>query len=151
MKKNYLLYPLSIPVAAKHIFYLFLFFSFYLLTSNTASAKHLSTAMLDTTITGKVTSSTGEGLAGVSVSIKGSQSGTSTDKDGNFRISVPETGTLVFSSVGFETQELAVSGQTSFSVSLSALTAALEQVVVIGYGAANKRDLTGSISTVKGR
>lgn len=104
------------------------------------------------TVNGRVTSATGEALAGVSVSVKGAANqGTSTDKTGNFTISVPDTATLVFSSVGFESQEIEVKGQATINVALTAVTAALEQVVVIGYGAANRRDLTGTIATVKGR
>ncbi len=151
MKKHHLPHPFSRRIVIENMLYLLLVISLGFITSTTASAKNLTATVLDTTITGKVTSSTGEALAGVSVSIKGSQLGTSTDKEGNFRISVAETGTLVFSSVGFETQELNVRGQSSFNISMSSTSAALEQVVVIGYGAANKRDLTGSISTVKGR
>ncbi len=118
-----------------------------------ASANHYHNpfALADTVISGRVTSTTGAGLAGVSVGVKGSTTGTSTDNNGNFTLSVPDNATLVFSSVGFETQEVSVSGQTSFSISLAAEPTALEQVVVIGYGTANKRDLTGSIATVKGK
>ncbi|MEO5998577.1 MAG: TonB-dependent receptor [Chitinophagaceae bacterium] len=121
--------------------------SFLFLFNLTVSAK----VYIDTTIAGKVSSPTGEGLAGVSVAVKGTKTGTSTNKDGNFSITAPNDATLVFSSVGFESQELPVSGQTSFNISLTAMSSALEQVVVIGYGTANKRDLTGSIATVKSK
>lgn len=120
----------------------------FLLLSSSVSA---NVKYVDTTISGKVTSQTGEGLAGVSVSVKGTKTGTATNKSGNFSITAPADATLVFSSVGFETQELTVSGQTSFNIALTAVTAALEQVVVIGYGTANKRDLTGSIAKVSGK
>lgn len=105
----------------------------------------------DTTIAGKISSATGEALSGVSVSVKGSKLGTSTDKNGNFTLRVPNNATVVLSSVGFETQELNVSNQSTYNVALTAATAALEQVVVIGYGTANKRDLTGSIARISGK
>ena len=107
--------------------------------------------LADTTITGKITSATGEALANVSVTVKGSTTGTATNTAGNFTITAPDDATLVLSSVGFETQEIPMPAQQSFNIALSSVSAALEQVVVIGYGTANKRDLTGSIATVKGK
>ncbi len=104
----------------------------------------------DTTVSGRITSASGEGLAGVSIAIKGSSAGTSTDKNGNFKISVPTNGTLIISSVGFETQEVSVNNQTSLNINLSAGSTALEQVVVVGYGTQRKRDLTGAVASIKG-
>ncbi|HEY0677806.1 MAG TPA: TonB-dependent receptor [Chitinophagaceae bacterium] len=106
----------------------------------------------DVRITGKVSGPTGEGLAGVSVTIKGTSSGVTTDAGGNFAITVPdENVTLVFSYVGFETQELPVAGKTTINVTLVASDRAMDQVVVIGYGTASKRDLTGSIVKIAGK
>lgn len=135
----------------KILSFLTFIFASQILFEPSASANVTKNALADTTITGKVSSPTGEGLAGVSVSVKGTKSGTSTNKSGNFTLTVPNNATLVFSSVGFESQELNVSGQDNFSVALTPVTAALEQVVVIGYGTANKRDLTGSIAKVAGK
>lgn len=91
-------------------------------------------------------------LAGVSVTIKGTNQGVTTDTDGNFSISVPEQGTLIFSFVGFQTQEIAVANQENINVVLEpATTQQLEEVVVIGYGTASKRDLTGSIVKIAGK
>lgn len=101
-------------------------------------------------ITGKVTSATGEALAGVSVSVKGSRAGTTTDGNGNFSITVPDGATLVFSSVGYDTKEEVVGSRTTLDVSLSMSTRTIDQVVVVGYGSARRRDLTGSVSTIKG-
>ncbi len=105
----------------------------------------------DLRVTGKVTSSTGEPLQGVSVSVKGSRTGTVTDAAGNFAITVPDDATLVFSSVGFETFEVAVAGKSSLNVTLQQSARKIDEVVVIGYGQASKRDLTGSIVKVSGR
>ncbi len=105
----------------------------------------------DLRVTGKVTSAAGEPLAGVSVSVKGSRTGTVTDANGNFAITVPDDAVLVFSSVGYESVEVAVAGKTSLTVSLEQSARKIDEVVVIGYGTASKRDLTGSIVKIAGR
>jgi TonB-linked SusC/RagA family outer membrane protein len=102
-------------------------------------------------VTGKVTSATGEPMAGVSVSVKGSRTGTTTDANGNFAITVPDDAVLVFSSVGFESSEMAVAGKSSINVSLRQSEKIQDAVVVIGYGTASKRDLTGSIVKISGK
>jgi TonB-linked SusC/RagA family outer membrane protein len=101
-------------------------------------------------VTGKVTSSAGEVLVGVSVSVKGTRAGTTTDGSGNFSITVPDDATLVFSNIGYETKEVAVGRQTSLSVTLEPAIKIQEQVIVVGYGSQRKIDVTGSVSTVKG-
>lgn len=109
-------------------------------------------AAQDKTITGKVTDSKdGSPVAGASVQAKGSKTGTTTRGDGSFSLSVgPNVSVLVFSSVGYETQEVSISGKTSVDVSFAPSAAAnLNEVVVTGYGTARKRDLTGSIGSVK--
>jgi TonB-dependent starch-binding outer membrane protein SusC len=100
-------------------------------------------------ITGKVTDvNTGAPLQGVSVVSKGTSSGTTTGSDGTFKIQVgPEVKVLVFSSVGFGIHEATIKGESIF-VSLSPINTNLNDIVVIGYGTAKKKDLTGSISTV---
>ncbi len=101
-------------------------------------------------ITGKVTDpSTGAGIAGVSVTPKNGSGGTQSGSDGTYRISVASTvTTLVFSSVGFTTQEVSIDGKSSVDVSLIINNTSLGEVVVIGYGTARKKDLTGSVTTV---
>lgn len=106
----------------------------------------------DVRVTGRVTSAeAGDGLAGVSVSVKGSTLGTTTDASGNFGITVPDNATLVFSYVGYDSKEVAVGGRTVINVTLALSTKVQEQVVVIGYGTASKRDLTGSIVKISGK
>jgi TonB-linked SusC/RagA family outer membrane protein len=101
-------------------------------------------------ITGTVKDAKQQAIPGVSVKLKGTNQGTSTDVNGNYRISLPlGTETLIFSSIGFETQEITVSGRTTLNVVLKEGTAGLEEVVVIGYGTVKKRDLTGSVVSVK--
>ncbi|MBL7740890.1 MAG: SusC/RagA family TonB-linked outer membrane protein [Chitinophagaceae bacterium] len=108
----------------------------------------------DRTITGKVTDSKdGSPVVGASVQAKGTRIGASTKSDGSFSITVGSgVTTLIISSVGFETQEVSVAGQTSASVSLvQSATGNLNEVVVIGYGTARKKDLTGAVSSVKAK
>lgn len=105
----------------------------------------------DIRVTGKVTGIGGVALAGVSVSIKGTSSGTTTDNNGNYSISVPDANTtLVFSYVGYGQQEIVVGNRTVINVSLVGAAAELNTIVVVGYGTQKKRDVTGTISTVKG-
>ncbi len=102
------------------------------------------------TVSGKVTSSDdGSGLPGVTVLFKGSSTGTSTDADGNYRINVSDpNGTLVFSFIGYATQEVAITSRTVVDVSLAADVTELNEVVVVGYGTVKKTDLTGSVVAV---
>jgi len=102
------------------------------------------------TVTGKVTDqSTGAGLPGVTVSGKGSNAATQTNNDGSFNISVPNTVTiLVFSSVGFTTQEVPINGLSTIDVALVVVNATMNEVVVTGYGTVRRKDLTGSIATI---
>ncbi|GAB3267207.1 TonB-dependent receptor [Larkinella harenae] len=107
---------------------------------------------LDRDIAGKVTDEKGEGLPGVSVVVKGTTRGTSTDGDGQFRLNVPDgAATLVFSFVGYLNQEVAVGNRTSLDVRLQVDTKSLEEVVVVGYGTVKKSDLTGSLAQVKSK
>lgn len=101
-------------------------------------------------VSGKVTSANGEPLAGVSVLIKGTRTGTTTDANGNFSLTVPDDAVLIFSSVGYENSEIAVNGQSTLSVTLKQSEKLQDAVVVIGYGTARKKDLTGSVASVTG-
>ena len=101
-------------------------------------------------ITGKVTSESGEPLVGVSVSVKGSRTGTTTDANGNFAITVADDATLVFTSIGFESFEVPVAGKTTVTVSLKQSEKVQDAVVVVGYGTARKKDLTGSVASISG-
>lgn len=104
----------------------------------------------DVTVTGRVTNDRGEGVPGVSVTVKGTRLGTTTDAAGNYTITVPDDGVLVFSSVGYGTQEIPVGGRTTIDVTMSTSDAILEQVVVVGYGTQRKVDVTGSVAQIRG-
>lgn len=102
-------------------------------------------------ISGKVTSASGP-IPGVSVFVKGSPStGTQSDATGAFKLTVSEDAkTIVFSFIGFKTKEVPISGQT-VNVNLEEENNTLSDVVVVGYGTQNKRDVTGSVASVKSK
>ncbi|WP_201981159.1 SusC/RagA family TonB-linked outer membrane protein [Hymenobacter rubidus] len=108
------------------------------------------TARRDIPVTGRVTNAAGEGLPGVTVLVKGSTTGTSTDVNGGFSLTVPEGSTLVFSSVGFVRQEVVVGTTTTFNIKLADDQQSLKEVVVVGYGTQAKQDLTTAVSSVSG-
>lgn len=120
------------------------------LTSKAAFS--LSTMLQDVTVNGKVTSQeNGEAIPGVNVLVKGTTIGTVTDVQGNFTIMAPdENGTLVFSFIGYTTQEVAVNGRSVIDVALAEDVQSLEEVVVVGYGTQERAEVTGAISTVSG-
>lgn len=102
------------------------------------------------TVTGKVASQDdGSGIPGVNVVEKGTNNGTVTDVDGNYSINVNEGATLVFSFVGYTGQEVAVGSQSTINVSLAADVTALQEVVVVGYGTQEKKELTSAVTSVK--
>ena len=103
------------------------------------------------TIRGRVTSSdNNEPLPGVNVVVKGAATGATTNASGDYQLSVPNgNATLVFSSVGYVRQEVAVNGRSTINLVLQVDTKSLSEVVVIGYGTKTRRDLTGSVADVK--
>jgi TonB-linked SusC/RagA family outer membrane protein len=119
---------------------LFLFFSQFVYSQGTE-------------VSGKVIDSKdGKALGGVTVTPKGSRTGTQTNSEGVYSIQIPRgINTLVFSSVGFATQEVNIAGKNRADVSLEVSNESLGEVVVIGYGTARKKDLTGSIATVNAK
>jgi len=101
-------------------------------------------------ITGKVTAS-GEDAAPlpfINVLVKGTTRGTTTDFDGNYNIMVPSDAIMIFSYVGYKTQEISVEGQIEINVQLLEDVSALDEVVVTGYGSQEKKSITGAISTI---
>ena len=101
-------------------------------------------------VTGKVTDSTNEGMPGVNVQVKGTATGTITDFDGNYSIDVPDSkSTLVFSFIGYVTQQVPVGGKKVLNVQLKDDTQTLDEVVVVAYGTARKSDLTGATASLR--
>ena len=102
------------------------------------------------TITGTVKDASGEPMIGVSVVVDGTTIGGVTDFDGNFTIqNVSEKAVLKISYIGFKEQKISVAGKNSFNVTMQEDAAALDEVVVVGYGTMKKKDLTGSVASVK--
>ncbi len=102
-------------------------------------------------VSGSVKSISGEPITGTTVVVKGTSIGTVTDADGSYSLAnVPSDGILIFSFVGLKTMEIPVNGNTNISVVMEEETIGIEEVVAIGYGTVEKRDLTGSVTTVKG-
>ncbi|QEH41225.1 TonB-dependent receptor [Chitinophaga sp. XS-30] len=103
----------------------------------------------DHRVTGRVTGANGEGLPGVSVAVKGTRTGTQTDVNGNYTINVPdEAAVLVFSYIGFLSQEIKPGRQSTLNVQLAPDTKSLDAVVVVGYGTQKKVNLTGAVDQV---
>ena len=100
------------------------------------------------TITGSVTDEGGKGLPGVSIQIKGTTRGTTSDADGKFRVVADKGATLVFSFIGYVKQEVVLGDQTTITVTLAPDAQSLNEVVVVGYGTQKKVNLTGSVATV---
>ena len=112
----------------------------------------LSVSAQNVAVTGTVTDKTGETVIGASVVEKGNAgNGTITDIDGNFSLNVPANATLVFSYVGMKSQEIALKGKTKVDIVMEDDAQALEEVVVIGYGTVQKKDLTGSVASVSAK
>jgi TonB-linked SusC/RagA family outer membrane protein len=99
-------------------------------------------------ITGTVKSETGEELPGINVVIKGTTRGTSTDASGNYTIDAPANAVLVFSGIGFTTQEVNVANRSRLDVTLVSDNKQLEEVVVVGYGTQKRESLTNSVSQI---
>ena len=104
------------------------------------------------TITGKVLDSNGEALIGVNVLEKGTTNGTITDFNGNFTLNLSSSNsTLVFSYIGYVSQEISAKGKKDFTITLKEDSETLEEVVVVGYGTQKKVNLTGSVSSVSAK
>ncbi|MFC3559350.1 SusC/RagA family TonB-linked outer membrane protein [Pedobacter jamesrossensis] len=106
-------------------------------------------AQVSKTVTGKVVDETNQPLPGVTVRIKGSNLGTSTNTDGIYTIQAKPADRLTFSMLGSLTKEISVDNQSKINVTLMPDNQTLKDVVVIGYGTANKKDLTGAVTSVK--
>jgi hypothetical protein len=121
--------------------------------SNGAIANDLAregSAARSVPITGRIVDSKGIPLEGVSITVKGTNRGTLTDQNGNFKIQVDnESAVLVISLIGYQTREMPVAGRSDFQLSMVPQTTSLNDVVVVGYGTQKKSAVTGAISQVK--
>jgi TonB-linked SusC/RagA family outer membrane protein len=109
-----------------------------------------TTSVVFAEVKGRVVDETGKPLSGVTVKVQGANRTVTTNEQGEFTIDAPEDATLEISYVGYKAQTVSVKGQKSLEISLQPNAAGLNEVVVVGYGSQRKRDVTGTISTVKG-
>ncbi|MCF7567975.1 TonB-dependent receptor [Sabulilitoribacter arenilitoris] len=110
-----------------------------------------TSVMAQKQISGNVNSADGQPLPGVSILVKGTTNGTSTDFDGNYAISnVADNATLVFSYLGFKTKEVLVGSQSTINVSLEEDIATLDDVIVVGYGTKKKLEVAGAVAQISG-
>lgn len=105
----------------------------------------------DVVVSGIVFNTLGEALAGVTVQLKNTNIVTTTDAEGKFELKVPENAILIFSFIGHVTQEIPVSGRTSVNIVMNAVENSLEEVVVVGYGAEKKINITGAVDQISGK
>ncbi|SDF07630.1 TonB-dependent outer membrane receptor, SusC/RagA subfamily, signature region [Mucilaginibacter pineti] len=111
--------------------------------------RYLNTDSYKTLITGQVVEKSSKlALAGVSVKIKGTTQGTQTNAQGNFSINVPANGKLIFSFIGYQSQEIAIKSGDKVYIVLEESQKSLNEVAVIGYGSVRKREMTGSVSVI---
>ncbi|PWK79706.1 TonB-linked SusC/RagA family outer membrane protein [Mucilaginibacter oryzae] len=121
---------------------------YFLLIISLSFVFQITRAQNKITINGKVTDARGEALPGVSVSLKGTTTATATNLNGQYIINADDNGILVFSFLGFLTQEVPVNKRTALSITLETNTKSLNEVVVTGYQTERKKDLTGSVAVV---
>jgi TonB-dependent starch-binding outer membrane protein SusC len=124
--------------------------TYKLLDNNLIAVFSSTLAVQDITVTGKVTGEFGEALSGVSVTIRGSSRGTTTDNNGLYTLTVPPDATLIISYIGYSDQEIVIKDQSIVNIKLLPSNKALDQVVVVGYGTQKKIDVTGATATIKG-
>lgn len=104
------------------------------------------------TISGTVNGADGQTIPGVTVLVKGTSLGASTNVQGQYELAVPASATtLIFSFVGYESKQVAIGNQSTVNTTLASTTAGLDEVVVVGYGTQARRDLTGSVATIAGK
>ncbi|GHE41445.1 SusC/RagA family TonB-linked outer membrane protein [Sphingobacterium griseoflavum] len=116
-----------------------------------AGNNYTSKAALLVNITGKVLDADGRPIAGATVLVKGSKAGVRTDLNGIFRINVPaENPFIVISYVGYKVKEVNVAGQQDITITLEDLNAAIDEVVVTGYGTQKRSEIVGAVATIKG-
>ncbi len=120
-----------------------------LLALNIPRTVAVGEAPVDVSVSGKVTDEKGDALPGVSVVVKGTTQGTTTDGTGSFKINAPTANaTLVFSFVGYAKKEVPIGGQSTLTVTLTPDDQTLNEVVVVGYGSQLKKEITGAVQTV---
>lgn len=104
--------------------------------------------LADVDISGKITDENGQGLPGASVIQKGTTNGVTTDLDGNYKLTLPEDATIAISFVGYITEEIVLGAQSTIDIEMKPDAAQLEEIVVVGYGTAKLKNITGSVAQI---
>ena len=125
--------------------------TYSILETNLVAIRSQNPAEADIEVKGTIVNDAGEPVSGASITVKGSNTGTSSAINGSFSITVPENAVLIVSAVGHATTEVSVNGRQQLTITLTRTEQRMDEVVVIGYGTASKRDLTGSIVKVDGK
>jgi TonB-linked SusC/RagA family outer membrane protein len=141
---------ISLKVNLQKAFLLFCFVALCGLLPAQNANKASSKVAVAKKITGVITDNNGESIIGASVIVKGVNSGTITDMNGKFSLTIPEKATLIISYIGYTSKTISVGPETNLKISLSEDTKNLEEVVVVGYGQQKKITVTGAVSQVKG-
>lgn len=137
MRQNYRLNYWSLIRKWQGLAAFLLFFSLYAIAQESK------------TITGRITDETNQPVPGVTIKIKGSTAGTSTNMDGTYTIQASNNDVLIYSMIGSISEEIAVANQSKIDVSLLPDIQTMKDVVIIGYGTSNKKDLTGAVTSIK--
>jgi hypothetical protein len=161
MKKEIQTSIYSLPITKAKFKYSFIALTFYTLAFghsgfgndhlNQKVKINLSNESLESTIKGKVKDENGQAMPGVSISIKGTNLGTQTDINGSFSLTIQNgQNDLIFSFVGYETQQFRVGNQTLLEITLKPDVKSLDEVVVVGYGSQKKLTMTSAVTQIKG-
>ncbi|MBE7174349.1 MAG: TonB-dependent receptor [Williamsia sp.] len=132
----------------RHVIYSFQTLVLFLLL---LSAPALFAQRGDITVKGKITDENGAGLGGATVSVNGTNRKAVTGDDGSFSISAPSNGSLSFTHVGYEAQQVSINNQESITLSLTPTNTSLTQVLVVGYGTQKRATVTGSVASVNAK
>jgi TonB-dependent starch-binding outer membrane protein SusC len=107
------------------------------------------TPLADINVSGKVVGDNNDPLVGVSIRIEGTDRGTITDVNGDYLLTAPSGGTLIFTFVGYEEQKVPINNQTLINITLATGSSALNEVVVVGYGSSSRKNLSSAVTTIK--
>ncbi|WP_163381519.1 SusC/RagA family TonB-linked outer membrane protein [Cyclobacterium sp. SYSU L10401] len=116
----------------------------------TSQANEIPESVRDLTIQGTILDENGQPMPGATITVAGSNTGTVSDIDGKFSLTVPDQASIVVSFIGYTTQTIEVGNRTEFTIQMIADETSLNEVLVVGYGTQEKRDVTGAVSSIKG-
>jgi TonB-linked SusC/RagA family outer membrane protein len=135
----------------QRVVFLFIFMALQNFASANWVPNDYTADKIDITVNGKIVNGLGEPLSGVSIQVKGASTGTATNANGEFQITVSENATLVISYVGYTTQEVPVEGRMSVALTLAPLENTMNEVVVVGYGSQRKKNVTAAVDQISGK